>query len=694
LGSDVDVAANATLGGHGTIGGAVDVAANAHLAPGSSIGTLVIAGDLSVAQDGQLDYEFGAPGPDFNTPGVGDSVDVGGDLSLNGAVLNVTANGSFGPGLYRVFDYAGSYSESNGGLSIGSRPAGTALVIQKLAGDQQINLLNSTGMTLNLWNGNGQADDTHAGGGDGTWSTTKQNWTDADGRVTSAMQPQPGFAIFGGDPGTVTVDNGSGDVEALGLQFASDGYTLDGDELTLSADANHPAPVEIRVGDGSAASVDYTATIDNVLTGSDGLRKTGAGTRKLTGQYSYSGGTVASNGTLSISDDDSLGASCRDLPLDGGTRQVTGKSYTATTRPIIWGDAGGTYDTPDACNTVNVDDDLHANGHLGKSGSGTLFLSGDNDYSGGTTVAAGKLAGDTQSLQGDIANNAEVVFEQSADGAYAGSMSGNGTLTKQGSGTLILSGTNTYSGGTTVTDGLLVGDAQSLQGAIANNAEVVFDHGTSGTYTGSMTGSGALTKQGSGKLTLTGDSSSFAGATDVQTGSLIIGSTVDSSAVLGGDVDVAANAILGGHGTISGDVTIHSGGHMAPGNSIGTTTITGNYTHSAGSVYDVEVNAAGDHDLLDIGGRATLDGGEVAVHAANGNYDPQTDYTILKAAGGVNGQFDSVSANLVFLDPALAYDPNAVILTLTRNDIDFAAVATTHNQRAAARGAGSLALGS
>src|SRR5699024_9894214 len=97
LGSDVDVAANATLGGHGTIGGAVDVAANAHLAPGSSIGTLVIAGDLSVAQDGQLDYEFGAPGPDFNTPGVGDSVDVGGDLSLNGAVLNVTANGSFGP---------------------------------------------------------------------------------------------------------------------------------------------------------------------------------------------------------------------------------------------------------------------------------------------------------------------------------------------------------------------------------------------------------------------------------------------------------------------------------------------------------------------------------------------------------------------------------------------------------------------
>src|SRR5699024_7956977 len=148
----------------------------------------------------------------------GDSVIVHGDLALNGAVLNVTDNGDFGPGLYRLFDYDGDYVETNGGLAIGNQPGGTTLAIRKLAGDKQINLRNTTGMTLNIWNGNGQADATQAGGGDGTWSATSKNWTDADGSVTNAMQPQPGFAVFTGDAGDVTIDNSDGNVEALGLQ--------------------------------------------------------------------------------------------------------------------------------------------------------------------------------------------------------------------------------------------------------------------------------------------------------------------------------------------------------------------------------------------------------------------------------------------------------------------------------------------
>src|SRR5699024_10715453 len=233
--------------------------------------------NLDVAQDAQLDFEFGTPGADFNTPGHGDSVIVHGDLALKGAVLNVTDKGGFGPGLYRLFDYDGDYAETNGGLAICIQPRGTTLAIRKLAGDKQINMLNTTGMTLNVWNGNGQADATHAGGGDGTWSTTSKNWTDADGAVTNAMQPQPDFAIFTGDAGDVTIDNSDGDVAALGLQFATDGYTLTGGDLKLVADANHPAPVEVRVGDGSAASSGYTATITNDITGHDGLDKTGAG---------------------------------------------------------------------------------------------------------------------------------------------------------------------------------------------------------------------------------------------------------------------------------------------------------------------------------------------------------------------------------------------------------------------------------
>jgi autotransporter-associated beta strand protein len=90
------------------------------------------------------------------------------------------------------------------------------------------------------------------------------------------------------------------------------------------------------------------------------------------------------------------------------------------------------------------------------TGSGTTILTGANNYSGGTTVSGGTLQGNTLSLQGTIVNNSQVVFDQSSTGTYSDVMSGTGSLTKQGNGTLILTGTNTYSGGTTVSDGTLM----------------------------------------------------------------------------------------------------------------------------------------------------------------------------------------------------------------------------------------------
>src|SRR5699024_10439025 len=103
-------------------------------------------------------------------------------------------------------------------------------------------------------------------------------------------------------------------------------------------------------------------------------------------------------------------------------------------------------------------------------------------YSGGTVVSAGTLVGTTTSLQGDILNNALVVFDQATNGTYAGVMSGTGSLTKTGTGNVTLSGANTYSGGTTVSAGTLTGTTLSLQGAILNNAAVVFDQATDGIY--------------------------------------------------------------------------------------------------------------------------------------------------------------------------------------------------------------------
>ncbi|MCB1076161.1 MAG: autotransporter-associated beta strand repeat-containing protein, partial [Simkania sp.] len=142
-----------------------------------------------------------------------------------------------------------------------------------------------------------------------------------------------------------------------------------------------------------------------------------------------------------------------------------------------------------------------------------LTLSGANIYSGGTTVSAGTLQGTTTSLQGSIVNDSSVIFNQSTDGTYAGIISGGGSLTKLGSGTVILTGANSYSGGTTVIAGTLQCNSGSLSGDTLNNAAVVFNQTSDGTYADVISGSGSLTKIGTAKLTLTGGNTHSGGTT-------------------------------------------------------------------------------------------------------------------------------------------------------------------------------------
>ncbi|EPF89444.1 hypothetical protein L263_02242, partial [Brucella abortus 90-0962] len=215
--------------------------------------------------------------------------------------------------------------------------------------------------------------------------------------------------------------------------------------------------------------------LSGVLSDVGRLTKNGSGTLTLTADNTYTGGTVFAGGVVSVDKEVRLGGG--DLTFNGGTLQVTGTGWTSTSRAVSLQAGGGTFDIENAANNFAVTQGVAGAGGLTKSGSGTLTLSGANSYTGATTVSAGTLVvandntgggtttvdvgaglqigtgGVSGSLAGDIVNNGTLVVDRSNAFDLANVISGTGSLTKNGAGTLTLSGVNSYTGGTTVSAG-------------------------------------------------------------------------------------------------------------------------------------------------------------------------------------------------------------------------------------------------
>ena len=461
-----------------------------------------------------------------------------------------------------------------------------------------------------------------------------------------------------------------------------------------------------------------TFTLSGTISGVGTSVTVNGGTVILAGSNTYTAGTfVNTGGTLQISSMANLGGTSsvymfggklvvsEDMTMTGNlnfqnaasdtiaaaagkTLSLGGNYSFSQNTALIFGDTTNTGTVALNSSTINNPFSFGLNSTTLEVAGGTLTGSSLNDFTsnaGSTTVQGGArldLAGQDISVNkllgsGTVSTGTSttITLTLGDNSAFSGVINGSGNLATVANATVTLSGANAYSGTTNVASGStlnVTGGGQLGAGGVTIAGTLGVDKSADYTLAGALSGSGVLNKTGTGKLILSGSSTSFAGTTNVNGGTLAVNGT------LSGTLNVNSGGVLGGSGT-AGDVNVLAGGVLAPGNSIGTLTVNGNLTFNSGSIYRVEADAAGNADKTVVNGALTI-AGTLDVQAGSGTYVRNTSYTILTNTGTQTGSFATVTSNLAFLAPTVTYNTNSVVLNLARNDASYSSVGGSNNQ--------------
>ena len=513
--------------------------------------------------------------------------------------------------------------------------------------------------------------------GDGATNGVQKVNAGGTANDTKVMQYGTQHVNGGGTANATTVESG-------GIQNVSGG-TADGTVLNGGAQNVTGSAANTVINDDGVQTIFYSGVATDTTINHGGTQRVlGNGTANSTivenggaQQIANNGAsinlTVNSGGALIVDSGKTAKLRGENIIKDGGklsagateTIELLHSSILSIERDLV---------TPD----TTLDNKFTGAGGLAKTGGGTLTLTGENSYSGGTSLNEGRInvgndnalgtgildmgAGSSLGFTGNfsLANNINLVKATSATvdtGAYnatlAGTITGGGSLTKTGSGTLALNGvSDAYIGsivlnkgridigngsalgtgalhmanGTTLgfaSDALEVGNNISLGGA------ATVDTGANDEMlSGIISGAGSLTKTGSGGLTLEG-ANTYSGLTDVRQGSLILGD--------GASLASATMALHGGAAFVNGG----AGVSLSRLDVYGSADWVGDL-NMAGKILNFYVPAtmsAGDRPMLSVDGDADIADATVKVglKGAKSALNKGDRIVLIDAAGALSG---------------------------------------------------------
>ncbi|CAB3803317.1 hypothetical protein LMG28138_05324 [Pararobbsia alpina] len=509
--------------------------------------------------------------------------------------------------------------------------------------------------------------------------------------------------------GGTSLDGGVVQVSAdANLGAATGPLSFNGGTLRTTADMTMSRATTLDTGGGTIDTMPATQLTQNGTIGGTGaLTKAGTGTLVLSAANVYAGGTSLNGGVVQVSSDANLGAATGPLSFNGGTLRTTTDitMSRATTLDI----GGGTVDTmPGTQLTQNGA--IGGTGALTKIGTGALTLAGQSTYTGGTSLDGGVVQvsadanlgaatgplnfnGGTLRTTADITMSRATTLDTSGgiietmpgtQLTQNGTIGGAGALTKIGTGTLTLAGQSTYAGGTSLDGGVVQVSADANLGAatgtlsfnggtLRTTADMTMSRattldagggtietmpGTQLTQNGTIGGTGALTKAGTGTLVLSA-ANVYSGSTTVSAGTLSAGANDTFSANSGHTVASGATLNLAGHNqtirSLSNAGTVTLGG--APGTVL---RVSGDYTGSGGMLainttlngdasptnrLIVDGNTAGATKVtvVNLGGAGapTSEGIKIVDVGgiSNGNFTLQSDYTFRNQPAVVAGAY-------------------------------------------------------